>query len=341
MIEPLLTVVVATCRPDKPFRHHKDWHVLDRIIENCKKQTFRDFELIIVDLLYDYRSSWLGDRWPDLDFPVLHLIDKSSVFRELNLTRICCAKNTGLLYARGKAVVFTDDGQDWSENAFECLAPWARNGAGATCRLHRDRGRGPIEVDSRWMAHKIEGTLRTKVVQADGIGYLGGTLSMVPLEKMIECNGFDEMFDGSRQLEDSDMARRLGAAGLKMALEGHPTVVEYALTECDGRIHRMNVEAKCNGAYIYPIWNENPKRIRANDHALTDEMLDTFMTGECVRLDSDNRCMESRDECKGSWHRRSLMNIYKDQRLVFDLAEMRKKRSWSTVHTDPVLVGDL
>lgn len=316
--------------------------MLDRIVDCCEKQTFKDFELIIVDLMYDYRRDYLKKRIAGLDFPVLHVIDKDSVFRDLMMIRICSAKNTGLLYARGKCVIFSDDGQDWSEDAFERLYPWGSHKAGATCRLHRDNGFGPVEMDSRWYAYRIEGTLRTKIVPAEGIGYLGGTLSMVPMEKMIACNGWDEMLDGSRQLEDADMARRLGATGLKMALEGHPKVVEYALRPCDSQLYRQKLLAKCNGSYIYPIWDEQPTRIRANNRLLAEEELDLLLWNNCQRLDKYGKCMVSGDFCEGEkvWNRRSLMNIYKDERLVFDLEALRRERSWETVDEDPLILGE-
>lgn len=333
---PLFSVIVTTCRGDKPFLHKPDWHVLDKIVENCEKQTFRDFELIIVDLCWDLRMEW-SEGLGDMGFPILHIPDRSTIFRDLSLVRISASRNTGLIYARGDAVIFSDDGQEWSETAFELLKPWAENGAGSTCRLHRDNGNGPIEVDSRWVAYSIDGTLKTKVVLADGVGYLGGTLSMVPTKKMVECNGWDEMFDGARQLEDSDMARRLGATGLKMALEGHASVTEYSHNPCSGHIHRCGLDAKCNGSYIYPIWKAQPDRVVANDRILTDDELDMFMPGECTILTKGGICGTSKDRCEARWNRRSLMNIYKDKRLVFDLAELRKDREWESAAHDPLL----
>jgi glycosyltransferase involved in cell wall biosynthesis len=339
---PFFSVIVATCRGDYPFVNSPDDHVLDRIVDCCEKQTFKDFELIIVDLMYDYRSDYLKERIAGLDFPVLHVIDKDSIFRDLMMIRICSAKNTGLLYARGQCVIFSDDGQDWSEDAFEQLHGWGSHNAGATCRLHRDNGFGPVEIDSRWHAYKMQGELRTKLVPAHGIGYLGGSLSMVPMERMLQCNGWDEMFDGSRQLEDADMARRLGATGLKMALEGHPQVVEYKLNPCDSQLYRQGLLAKCNGSYIYPIWDKQPNRIRANDRLLTDQELDKFLWKNCPQLQKDSKCMTSKEICEGEkiWNRRSLLNIYKDQRLVFDLEELRAERSWEIVAEDPILLGE-
>ena len=335
--QPFFSIIITTCRPDFSMKHRKETHVLGLMIENLINQTFRDFELIIVDLVWRHRKMWVADNYGDVGFPILHITDKNSIYRDLNLIRICSARNTGLVYARGKCAVFSDDGQYWSSNALEALVNWGRKGHGATCRLHRDRGVGAIEMDSRWQAHGIAGTQRTKVLGAQHIGYLGGTLSMVPMEKMLECNGWDEMFDGTRQLEDSDMAKRLGNTGLRIALEGHPYVVEHDQKECDARIFRRNIMVKCNGSYCYPLWENEPDRIRANDRVMTDDMIKTFI--HCQKLNSDGRCLVSKDECKkGGWNRRSLMDIYKDERLVFDLRKLREERSWDSASCDPLLI---
>lgn len=333
---PFFSIIITTCREDHPMPKRRDAHVLALMAENCIRQTYSGFELIVVDLLYNQRKKWLEENYGMLSFPILHIPDKSSVFRDLHLTRICSARNTGLLYARGECVIFSDDCQEWSDNALERLYSWGKNGHGATVRLHRDSGRGVYEADSRWESYGIQGTLKTKVVNAADIGFLGGTLSMVPTERMLECNGWDEMFDGSRQLEDCDMAKRLGVTGLKMALEGHAKCTEFKHGACSGNIHRSNADAKCNGAYIYPIWEAQPDRIVANDRVLADDELEFFLPGECTRLES-GKCKNSGDKCEARWSRRSLMNIYKDKRLIFDLRAMREQCCWETAHSDPML----
>jgi hypothetical protein len=329
MTNPFFSVIVATCRGDHPFVHHREWHVLDKIVENLTKQSFRDFELIIVDLVWNFRKDYIKDKYSDVGFPILHVIDKDSVFRDLQLTRICSAKNTGIMYARGEHLIFSDDGQEWAADALSCLEKWARQGIGATCRLHRDHGAGPVECDSRWKAYGLDDVVNTKVVNAAGIGYFGGTMSMCPTENMLWCNGFDEMFDGSRQLEDGDMCRRLDSTGLNIALDGKPFIVEYDLSGCDNRVHRANTISKCNGSYCYPVWKEHPKRVRANDHLSTDDILDTFMSNKCLVINNESRCTVSKTICPMKCNNRSLVNIYKDSRLLFNLADMRNSSPWS------------
>ena len=59
MTNPFFSVIVCTAREDYPFVHHPDWHVIDKILESCQRQAFKDFELIVVDLLYEYRSDYI------------------------------------------------------------------------------------------------------------------------------------------------------------------------------------------------------------------------------------------------------------------------------------------
>jgi hypothetical protein len=157
---------------------------------------------------------------------------------------------------------------------------------------------------------------------------------------MLECNGWDEIFDGSRQLEDSDMAKRLGATGLKIALEGHPTCIEYALKRCKADKVRNYIKAKCNGSYCYPLWEQTPDRVRANTTLLSDEHLETFVRDRCRKRRLDGTCLASDEKCDILPNRRSLLSIYQDPRLVFDLAELRQERSWANVMTDPFLFGE-
>jgi len=95
--------------------------------------------------------------------------------------------------------------------------------------------------------------------------------------------------------------------------------------------------AKCNGSYCYPLWEQQPNRVRANTTLLSNEHLATFMKGCCVKLKLDGGCSVSNDRCEMQQNRRALLNIYQDPRLVFDLKKLRSSRSWDTVTEDSLL----
>ena len=344
MSDPFFSIIVCTARVDHPFTYHRDWHVLDKIVENCQKQTFKDFELILVDLLYFHRSDYFKNK--DFGFKLLHIPDKKSIFRELKLPRISSSKNTGIIFSRGQHLVFSDDGQEWPEHAFESLSKIAKQGMGASCKYFVDEGSGPVESDSRWVAYGMAGTKKSKRVLASSMGFFGGTLSMVSRDAMLICNGWDEMFDGSRQLEDGDMAQRLGAYRCFVTLNGEVDVIEHKMDLwcSDARIFLPNVFLKCNGAYLYPImFGSGKKRFTANERSITDHNLLSYTYGKCKMIARDERCSVSKDSCLGEkWHWTAnpddakavaegrpegidfLKRVYQDSRLVFNLAAVRK-----------------
>jgi glycosyltransferase involved in cell wall biosynthesis len=340
--KPLFSVVIATARENAAFLNRPDWRVLDKIVECCDRQTFRDFELIVVDVLHEFRPRYF--EGVKLGFPVLHIPDKRGPFKDAKLTRICSARNTGIMYARGQFLVTGDDGEDWSPDAFQRFVGWVKRCMGATGRLYRDNGAGPESVDSRFAAYRMPDTGGYRLVLAASAGYLGGTLTMTPMSVMLRCNGFDEMFDGSRQLEDADLAYRLGAARLRVALDGSIKVVEYAQKkwEGDSRVFRATPHIKCNGAYFYPIMHR--RRIAANDRQLTSAEVETFLKGRCPKLDPRGFCSISKGACLDGWKwgtpedgMELLRKVYLDQRLVFSLKEQQEHRSWETAQSDPLL----
>jgi len=309
--------------------------VLDMMIESMNRQTYKgEFELIIVDLLWHERSlkesTWRVTR---PRFPILHIPDKPSPFKDHGLLRIATPKNTGIIFARGENVVFTDDCQVIPENALSYLEEHADKGVGCTMSYekrvlrggvaHQDRVTG---VDQRGNQLEIpEG--ESKIVPARSIGFLGGTMSMLPMEDVLEINGWDEMFDGSRQLEDGDMIVRLAASSRLMAYENRCRIIEY---ECGAYGDVVNTEPiKCNGAYAQHVWGL-PGRTMANQ--LQGEELDLVVERMhwegCVRLRDEDKCWPHESPCTKLGNKEQLEKIYKDPRLCFNLREEREKANW-------------
>lgn len=81
----------------------------DLLFENLKRQRFRDFELVIVDELYEERRAALSfylSQWA-LDFPVYHL--PVIGYEHKRLATICRAYNLGYANCRGELVVVLQD----------------------------------------------------------------------------------------------------------------------------------------------------------------------------------------------------------------------------------------
>ena len=324
-----------TCRKDDPGLPAP---VLQMMLESMRRQmiTFQgDCELIIVDLLWEKRRQWFAellDQYqrdnPDWTVPVLHVPDRSTPFRDEKLLRICSPKNTGILLARGTHVVFTDDCQLLPRNGLALLADWASSGVGATMcyekRIYAPEGNGRTTGRDQRGIHLQVPQGMGRVVNARDIGFLGGTMSMLPLETLLDLNGWDEGFDGSRQLEDGDMIIRLAAHGQKMAYENRTCVIEYEVGAYDEDVVNPN-PIKCNGAYAQ--WRWKHLHIQAN-RGYNAETIRRMGWQDCIRLSEDKKCSPHMGECTKLADPERLERIFTDPRLTFDLCQERDEITW-------------
>jgi hypothetical protein len=162
------------------------------------------------------------------------------------------------------------------------------------------------------------------VVPTRAIGYLGGTMSMVPVTAFEAVNGWDEMFDGSRQLEDGDMILRLASGGFADTVyESRSRIIEYECAHYGQVIDGGYL--KCNAAYGYYVWPRN--RVRANDFAgdLLLSIIDKMPWKNCVRFKPENTCINYGDPCiKIGDNPELLRTVYTDPRLQFDIHNLRE-----------------
>lgn len=344
------SIVMHTCREDNAGLPAP---VLQMMLNSMVRQDYSgEFELIIVDLLWERRRKDFERMCPGnisttagVEVPVLYVPDKTSPFKDRGLLRIATPKNTGLLFARGTHVIFTDDCQIIPENALTLFSEWAEKGAGATmCYEKRicggsggnDRTTG---VDQRG-AHIGVPTGTGKIVTARDIGFLGGTMSMVPIETLEAVNGWDEMFDGSRQLEDADMILRLAAHGQLMAYENRARIIEY---ECGNYGDVVSTQPiKCNGAYAQYVWGLGRRQAnRLSGDQLVEAIRRSAWT-DCLRINPDQKCIPHLSPCTKLGEKDVLEAVYNDKRITFDLAEKRKNvnTSWEDLNdamANPVL----
>jgi hypothetical protein len=334
------SVIMHTCRVDNQALPS---NVLKMMVDAVVSQNYDGYvELIIVDLLYEKRKDQIKDilkpALTDKRIPVLYIPDKNSKFKEQNLMRISGPKNTGVIFARGESLIFTDDSQVIPINALTLLSEWAEQDIGATmCYEKRIWGKG-IGTD-RVTGRDNRGDLlcipsgTAAVLQNGHVGFMGGTMSMLPIDTVLGVNGWDEMFDGSRQLEDSDMAARVFNYGQKMAYENRAFVTEYECHEIDNSGYDPDVISveggiiKCNVPYAESVISSG--RVRANTK-ISGDVITTLGPSRCSRLRGEtmNICSLRMKVCPWLYKAHELENIYRDSRMVFDLKNDRKIADW-------------
>jgi hypothetical protein len=105
-VSPHISVIISTTRVGG----------LDVIFSGLQGQTFQDFELVLIDNLYEYRKSIVAKQAKQYSFPVKHLPPRGTGFTAATW---CRDQNTGLINASGNLAFFIGD-YSWLHS--ECLA---------------------------------------------------------------------------------------------------------------------------------------------------------------------------------------------------------------------------
>ena len=101
---PLVSVIMCTIRPNP------QWKIM---LRGLRHQNFQDFELVIVDGLFDKRKDQVKHVLKDCSFPITYVKDKpwfhSEEVQSGKRPGIASARNTGVIHARGELLAIMDD----------------------------------------------------------------------------------------------------------------------------------------------------------------------------------------------------------------------------------------
>jgi hypothetical protein len=223
-----VTVMLNTVRDDEAFRGR---NVLTSIADDLARQTFptKELEFVAVDGLYSDRfETFATHSYP---MRVLHVPPRPTTMVVEHRPAISAYKNSGLVHARGELVLTIDDGCRLDDRYVErCWAAWAER----KCLSAMYHG---ITDTDMWQTEAKHNDSRKVFLGPDGkcVGPIGGNMGSppgagfiaFPLQAALALNGYDEMFDGSRGLEDIDFGMRLQMAGYRLALDSNHTVGLY------------------------------------------------------------------------------------------------------------------
>lgn len=187
MDNPFFTVVIPT---------HNRSKLLKRAIESVLRQTFEDFELIIVD-----------DHSTDDSASVVKSFSDSRIQYIINYRKkgACGARNSGIFSAKGKWVAFLDDDDIWLPEKLEYQfekAKDANHTIGLICTdyaIVKDKKLKPVIFKNR-----PSGWVRDKLLYGGIIGCLSSTC--IRSDILRDIDGFDERFPSN---QDQDLWLRV------------------------------------------------------------------------------------------------------------------------------------
>ena len=206
----------------------RDLGMLPYQIDYFKRQTFKDFELVFVDELWEQRKDSVKKE-VDGAFPLTHILpnEVKSYFAP------GAAWNDGFTHCRGELLYFMADyiipHEDCLRVHWETHLQYPKAMISGRCwemNISADEFNQPNKQFQfndyrlslfensyfRWsrIAESLYGAERAGVQN-----FWTGRNDSAPLDTILECNGFDEQFDGAHGYHDEDLAQRMANLGLE------------------------------------------------------------------------------------------------------------------------------
>ena len=351
-----ISFVMITARTDYPYVGRPDLKIFEPTIESFRNQTMKDFELIIVDTLYNERKDYFNDM--NLPFKIKHVPAAPNLWHDVGLPGICTQYNKGIIYADGELIYFMGEGYLFIPEFCENL--WK----------HYKEGYIPFVwyfYDNTWVPEGVNPVNDVSIfdhIHYNILGYTGKNIShehrslkafkgnnnkvyrpswewwfgcsSTPLYAMLKINGFNQRCDGDRMLLDCDVGSRLQLAGFeKFALfrDLYTIRIWPDMSVWNPKLPKDAPTIKCNLPLIH--WSRHHDHYRANDYELTDEDIKWMKEQFCGK-----QCM-MREQCKTEhpWQypfehkagygfkcEKKWFDFWMAHQEMIDLAEERKKR---------------
>jgi hypothetical protein len=286
-----------------------------------QRQTFKDFEIVLVDGLYEQRKNYVFP--PDLKVKHVPHHPNHRLWLDLKYWAVCEAFNTGIIHSDGEQVIFMTDGIVFDAALLQNYHDWFQKGYFPLCGFrgidHYNYPDFDIEVDWRgdldsrlkWMVkHEVD-----TMLPAPREWFFG--LSSVPLKAALEVNGYDERFDGCKGLEDMDMGIRLNMLyPAKFVLDRKMVIINLPVNMIS---HVKSGDFKHN--YPLLILNSEQHRARVNCEKLSEADVKyvydrTIYEGTVIAPSGPNPL-----------HPESAMfKFWLDHQPIFNLEQERKER---------------
>lgn len=271
MKKPKISCIYVTVREDYSITCNPQLHQFVPMLKSFQRQTFKNFEIVLVDGLYEERKGYEFPR----DLKIKHVPHHPNhrLWLDKGYWSVCEAFNTGIIHSDGELLIFLTDCIVFGKNLLQQYWDWYQKGYFPLCGF---KGIGPKKVktvqgQTSW-SWDMDGRLKwlkdnnmDVMINCPADWWFG--LSSAPISAVLAVNGYDELFDGSKGLEDMDMGARLSMVfPNRLVLDSRMVVINLPAN----MITRVK---DGNFKHNYPllVLNRKKKRAVANRDKLTEE----------------------------------------------------------------------
>ena len=327
MESPFLSVVLNSARPGFTMHGRKDVHHFNQTLQSLAAQTYRNFELIISDTIYDIR----GFDWSKVGYPgysVFHVPVTHSLSKNMGYSSISATKNNGIMFSSGKMLFFLDDCSELPSNLLDIIVrEYQTKKVFTNAMFIKKIGNELNGRDCRWDILERAG-VDSLTNKTDVYGYMSFSM-----DAALKIGAFDEILDHGRQLDDVDIGKRLVLAGYKIAINKQAFVYEQEHSNesfCGEKGITFKTDIKCNGPIVYLKYERRrgEDRIKANHRGFTGEEIGLLRP--CYKLAGETCVASGRGCCmiqnKAAYMQHPDCDIYIANPPIFNLANQRQIR---------------
>ena len=267
------SVSVVVCTKDRP-------ESLERCLDSLKKQTFKNFELLVVSTP-GAKSREVCKKY-------------ASAYIEEKRAGRCIARNTGITKSRGEIIAFFDDDTEAKKDCLDkLLRCYKYDSIGAVGGMEDDpkkaaklnawqRARNFIlrdinpflamkKIDVR-NSGRVTGSFRENE-RTMFVKHIKGSVMSFRKKALLDIRGFDTWFDKTAHREETDVCVRLAKKGYKILYNPYATVVHHA--ESQGRENRLS--------FLYSNYKQHQYFVFKNS-LINFSGLPEFILGEFLEL---------------------------------------------------------
>jgi len=244
---------------------YNNMHQFDLLTKCLKKQKFKDFELVLVDAFYEGRKNYFVDNPQPYHVKHIPYHVNHRFWFDRRYWSICAALNSGLIVSEGESIQFLTDCLEFDEDFLQKHFEWLEKGY-SVLTTFKGFYEGKWDFDDRYRySEKIGSDL---IQPLDGNWFYGS--SSAKLSALLKVNGFDELFDGCKSLEDCDMGHRLFMIGYNKFIWDKSMMLTNHHTRGDSLFCVFPKQAFKSNYYLLML-NKRKRRWRVNDNQLSDK----------------------------------------------------------------------
>jgi GT2 family glycosyltransferase len=220
---PAVAIIIPTL--------NRPQYALDTV-RQVLEQSFRDFELLVIDQSGLFAAEELKARLASLNDQRVHYV-------HLPVSGVANARNEGIARRRGQIILFLDDdvillGRNFIVSHLQALAD--PQVGGVTGRIVERLNRSNVRRTSARISiggRTLDNMSGVKPVPVHGLK--GGNMSL-KAQIFDQLGGFDRNFGGTGLLEEADFSTRVRAAGWKLVFEPQAELFHFSAPTGGNRV---------------------------------------------------------------------------------------------------------